>query len=180
MQQVTIYNHLTGEVATAEFGQAQDTVRISRGEWRFEKPLPPGWDKEIPRYRAQIDLLPPLKDGWRQERPFSVMGDGNRWQYMELGRECIRAGEELSTTAWPHESMIGLNDAGRVVLEHFRTRQKSRLRLSPWENGRVALDDGTSFEKGSPPKHEPTAPTLRREPSARSPRLREGARPRVA
>jgi hypothetical protein len=179
--QITIYNTRTGEASEAEFSQAQNTVRISRGEWSFDPPLPEGWDTEIPQYRVQMDLLPAMKERHRTEKPFSVQAEGNVWQYSEPHRE-HRVGEIIETTAWPHPSMFPLNHSARAIHTHFVTKQRSRMNASPWLNGRVHLDDGTSFEKSPPPVnrdiggraigHQPPEPAMLRPP--------RGTRPRVA
>src|SRR5258707_1007119 len=99
----------------------------------------PGWEKEIPRYKATRDLKPSPNARHRLETPFASQSDNDVWQYAERP---IAAGAEISTDCWPSSSMIGLNTAAREILEFFRNRQRSRMQLKPIRDGRVYLDDG--------------------------------------
>lgn len=135
---MTIYSR-TGEARTMPTVQADNMIRASRGEWSAAPPLPKGWDREVPRYRASMDLRPPQYARHRLEPPFTSTTDTHMWQYAERP---IKAAEQVETTAWPHPSMIPLNETARQILEFFRTRQKSRLPQSPWRAGRLFLDDG--------------------------------------
>jgi hypothetical protein len=97
------------------------------------------WDREIPIYRITRDLKPSTKSRFKFEPPFAQLADSDVWQYSDRP---IAAGAEISSTAWPQPSMTPLNESGRRVLEFFRTRQHSRLPLSPWRGDRIRLDDG--------------------------------------
>jgi hypothetical protein len=105
----------------------------------FTQSLPQGWQFEVPRYRATRDLKPATKNRFRFETPFASLADSSEWQY---GERPFEAGEIIESQSWPHPSFFPLNDSARKVLEFFKTRQKSRLPLSPWRGGRIALDEG--------------------------------------
>jgi len=122
----TVYNTITGESRTVPTVQADHMARNSRGEWSYAKPLPPGWNKEVPRYRASISLRPSPKARHRLETPFSSIQENEIWQY---GERPIAAGETIETTSWPHATMTPLNDSAKAVREFFTSRQKSRLPL---------------------------------------------------
>jgi hypothetical protein len=135
----TVYNQFTGEAKTIPMVQAEHMAANSRGEWSFAKPLPPDWDKEIPKYRVERDLYPSGFARHRLEPPFTSTTDSTMYQYCDRP---LRAGEVLELTAWPHPSMTGLNETAKRTLAYFTSHQKSRLPLSPWRNGRLWLDDG--------------------------------------
>ncbi|WP_377830318.1 hypothetical protein ACFKHW_17310 [Bradyrhizobium lupini] len=135
----TIYNTQSGVARTLSAVAAENEVRASRGRWSFAKPLPSGWDKETPRYRASIDLKPSAYARHRTEPPFTSCSDSSMWQYAERP---IAAGEEITTTSWPHGSFVGLNETARRTLDYFKSHLKSRLPMSPWRAGRLHLDDG--------------------------------------
>jgi hypothetical protein len=97
------------------------------------------WDRIVPRYRVTRDLKPAEKNRFRFEPPFAQQADGDIWQY---GNRPLAAGEEIETKSWPHPTMHPLNESARRVLEFFKMRQRSRLPLSPWRDGRIVLDDG--------------------------------------
>jgi hypothetical protein len=156
----TIYNVLTGEARSVPQVQAEHMATNTRGEWSFKKPLPPGWDKEIPRYRASISLHPSAYARHRTEPPFVSSTDNGMWQYAERP---VSAGEELEITVWPHASMVPLNESARRVLDYFTSHLKSRLPQTPWRNGRLRLEDGLS---GAPPEQGTLRPNL---PSAAVP-----------
>jgi hypothetical protein len=137
----TIYNQITGEARTLPQVQAEHLARNSRGEWSAAPPLPKGWDREVPRYRASMNLQPSAFARHRSEAPFTSCSDTNMWQY---GEAPVSAGQEIETTAWPHASMIPLNETAKHVLEFYKSRQRSRLPQSPWRAGRLFLDDGLS------------------------------------
>ncbi|OSJ22151.1 hypothetical protein BSZ19_47055 [Bradyrhizobium japonicum] len=141
MMTATIYNQSTGEARTLEHVHADHLARNSRGAWSFAKPLPAGWDRELPRYRASIDLRPSQYARHRQEPPFTSCSDTHMWQYAERP---IAAGEEITTTAWPHASLVPLNETAKRAREYFTSHQRSRLPQSPWRAGRLYLDDGLS------------------------------------
>jgi hypothetical protein len=65
--------------------------------------------------------------------------DSSEYQFAERD---YKAGEELTTTSWPHPSFRPLNYSACRVLEFFNSRMKSRLPLRPWRGGRIDLDDG--------------------------------------
>jgi hypothetical protein len=67
------------------------------------------------------------------------MYSNDEWQY---GEKPIAAGEEIETQAWPHPTFRPLNHSAAKVLDFFTTRQRSRMPLSPWRNGKIDLDDG--------------------------------------
>jgi hypothetical protein len=95
----TIYNTITGESRTVPQVQAEHMATNTRGEWSFAKPLPPGWDREIPRYRVQVDLHPSPLARHRTEPPFVSSTDSTMYQFAERH---LRAGEEISLSDWPH------------------------------------------------------------------------------
>jgi|SRR6266480_1399285 len=137
----TIYNHTTGEARTLPQVRAEQLARNSKGIWSFAPPLPIGWDQEIPRYRAMVAVKPAELARYRFERPFTSNGDSSVWQY---GTEPIAAGQNIETTSWPHASFMPLNESAKRVSEFLTSRQKSRLQVSPWRDGRLHLDDGLS------------------------------------
>jgi hypothetical protein len=100
---------------------------------------PPGWEREVPKYRVVRDTLPAQKARFRSERPFSSCLDPDVWQY---GEKPLKAGEIVETTAWPHPSFFPLNYGAKNVLEFFSSRMKSRLQRSPWAGDQIRLDDG--------------------------------------
>ncbi len=100
---------------------------------------PPGWEREIPRYRATLDVHPSPNDRHRHEAPFSSFSDPDVYQYCERP---IAAREEIETKSWPHPSFWPMNTAAKRVLDFFNSREKSRLALSPWQGDRLVLDDG--------------------------------------
>jgi hypothetical protein len=157
MNAMTIWNTITGESRSVPAVQAEVIVRGSRGEWSFKQPLPPGWDLEEPRYRASIDLRPPFYARYRYERPVSGCSDTHEWQY--CGDTPIKAGQEITTTAWCHPSLVPLNETAQRVRDFFVSAQKSRLPMSPWRNGRLHLDDGLSGVAPVPSTLRPKTPS---------------------
>lgn len=137
---MTIYGH-GGESRTMPVAQADNLIRVSRGAWSGTPPLPKGWDREVPRYRASVSLHPSAYPRHRLEMPFTSCSDSGMWQYAERP---IAAGEEITTTAWPHGSFVGLNETAKRTLEYFKSHQKSRLPQSPWRAGKLFLEDGLS------------------------------------
>ena len=84
------------------------------------------------------DHSPPK--GWeRFETPFASYSDNDVWQY---GERPVTAGEEIETREWPHPSFRALNYSAGRVLDFFNSRTRSRMAISPFQNGRVVLDDG--------------------------------------
>jgi hypothetical protein len=134
---MTIYHPDHGE-RTLDNLEARRELH-SGGGWSAVKPPPAGWEKEVPKYKVQREVHPPLKDRFRQERPLAHCSDSSEWQY---ATRTHHAGEILETTSWPHPSFMPLNYSAQRVLEFFNSRQKSRLQLSPWHGGQVRLDDG--------------------------------------
>jgi hypothetical protein len=102
-------------------------------------PAPPGWEREIPKYRVARGLQPAPKARFRFEPPFSTISDSDVWQY---GAQPVKAGEEIETREWPHPSFRPLNFSAGRVLDFFNSRMKSRLPRSPWAGDRIRLDDG--------------------------------------
>jgi hypothetical protein len=102
---------------------------------------PPGFEREVPRYRATRDVYPSPNSRHRHESPFSSFSDDAVWQFAERD---YKAGEEIETKSWPHPSFHALNYSAEKVLEFFSSRQKSRLPLAPWRFDRLVLDDGLS------------------------------------
>lgn len=99
----------------------------------------PGWEREVPQYRVRRHVHPSPKSRHRTEPPFSSSSDDNCWQYAERS---YKAGEIISTTAWPHGSFQPTNFAGEQILRFFQSAPKSRLPISPWFGDRVRLSDG--------------------------------------
>jgi hypothetical protein len=77
----TVYNTITGESRTVPQVQADHLARNSRGEWSMKKPLAPGWDKEIPKDRVEVDLHPSVYARHRTEPPFTSTTDSTMFQY---------------------------------------------------------------------------------------------------
>jgi hypothetical protein len=100
---------------------------------------PPGWEREVPKYRASRAVRPAEKTRFRLEPPFVTIFDSAVWQY---GTREIKAGEIIETTDWPHPSFRPLNFSAGKVLDFFNSRVKSRLPRAPWAGDRIRLDDG--------------------------------------
>jgi|SRR5450631_211719 hypothetical protein len=139
----TIYNR-DGSIATLPAEQARYRVYMSPGEWSLTPPPPPGWDREVPRYRLTRDLQPASRARYRTEPPFESMSNNDCWQY---GERPLVAGEEIESTAWPHLSMRGLTFGAEKILQFLNGTMKSRLALAPWRQGRIRLESGIG---GSP------------------------------
>lgn len=139
MTSATMWNQITGEKREVPQATADHLVRNTYGEWSFKQPLPPGWDRKVPRYRVAVDLKPSAYARHRTEPPFSSVSNSAVRQYAERP---VSAGEELELTVWPHASMTPLNERARQTLAYFTSHQKSRLPQAPWRNGRLHLDDG--------------------------------------
>jgi hypothetical protein len=105
----------------------------------FDSAPPPGWEREIPKYRAPRDIRPAPKARFRFEPPFSTIWDVDVWQY---GVQPIKAGEIVETKDWPHPSFHPLNYGAGKVLDFFNSRMKSRLPRAPWRADQLVLDDG--------------------------------------
>jgi hypothetical protein len=104
---------------------------------------PSGWEREVPKYKATRPVHASPNPRHRLEPPLTFIWDDGVWQFAEQGQE-IASGEEISTTAWPHPSWRPLNRSAEKVIDFFNSRQRSRMALSPWRNGRIDLDDGLS------------------------------------
>jgi hypothetical protein len=94
---------------------------------------------EKPLYRATVDLHPSPNSRHRHEMPFSDFSDPSVWQQTDRP---VKRGEIVSTTDWPHSTMMPLNDVGKRIHSYFEIAMKSRLPMSPFQNGRLVLDDG--------------------------------------
>jgi hypothetical protein len=109
---------------------------------------PPGWEREIPRYRVSRDVHASPKSRHRFEPPFASSTDNDCWQYAERD---YKAGDLVETREWPHPSFFPLNYSAKKVLEFFNSRIKSRLPRTPYgPDGRLRLDDGLT---GTLPDH---------------------------
>ncbi len=102
---------------------------------------PPGWEREVPKYRVLRDTHPADKARFRSEPPFTSSSDSSTWQY---GTRILKSGEIIETTEWPHESFFALNYSAKKTLEFFRSSMKSRLPRSPWARDQIRLSDGLS------------------------------------
>jgi hypothetical protein len=99
----------------------------------------PGWEREIPRYRATRDLHPSPNSRHRFEPPFASLGDPDVHQY---ATQPVKAGDEFESREWPHPSFHPLTFSAVKTLEFYTSRQRSRMSLSPWRDGRIVLEDG--------------------------------------
>ena len=113
---------------------------------RRHTPLPnfercPGWETEIPRYRAVHSVRPSPNPRHRTETPLSSISDSSVWQFAERD---VAALETVETTAWPHSSFRPLNASAEAVLACLNSATKSRLPISPWRSGGLYLSDGLS------------------------------------
>lgn len=133
----TVY-HRDGREQTIDVHEASRLTGRD-GNWSFVKPPPPGWEREIPRYKATRDLHPSPKARHRFEPPFGMTTDSSMWQYAERP---IKAGEIIESKEWPHPSFHPLNYGAGKVLDFFTSRQKSRLPRAPWEGNGIRLSDG--------------------------------------
>jgi hypothetical protein len=137
---VTIHNLETGEVLDLDIFTANEKIARDPA-WSREPPLPAGWDREMPLYQATRDLVPAALERMRLDTPWTSSSNPNVWQYADRP---IAAGEEVETTAWPHDSFLPLNHSARAIHEFFTTRTKSRMQQSPWTARRIHLEDGLS------------------------------------
>jgi hypothetical protein len=120
---------------------ARNRLHFEPHEWSMVPWPPLNWEREIPRYKATIDLIPSPNPRHRFEKPFSTVMDSHVWTQASAP---VAAGTEITSTCWPHPSMQGLNYSGQQVLAYFKASIKSRLPVSPWNQGRVRLQDGIS------------------------------------
>jgi len=102
---------------------------------------PPGWEREVPKYRATREIRPAEKARFRTEPPFETIFDNDVWQY---GERPVARGDEIETTSWPHPSFRPQNYSAARVLSFFNSAMKSRLTPSPWHEGRIRLTNGLS------------------------------------
>lgn len=133
----TIY-HRDGREETVEATAAAWRIRQDPA-WSYHKPPPPGWEREIPKYRVTRDVEPVQKERFRSEPPFTYDYSTDVWQYGERSYKC---GEVIDTKNWPHSSFQPLNYSAAQVLHFFNSRQKSRMTNSPWHVNQLRLDDG--------------------------------------
>ena len=140
----TIY-HRDGREQTIDIHEASRLVGTGEvgadKEWSLHKPPPPGWEREVPKYRATRDIHPALKARFRFEPPFASITDSDEWQY---GTRAIEAGEIIETKDWPHPSFIPLNYGAEKVLAFFNSQMKSRMQRSPWNGNSLRLEGGIS------------------------------------
>jgi hypothetical protein len=108
---------------------------------------PPGWQTQLPKYRATCDLWPPVKAQLRNALPIPRMADlDDVWQY---AHDPIAAGDVIMSEGWPHPSLKPINESARRVHEYFLARNgKVWLPLRPWQDGRIVLDDKISIDSG--------------------------------
>jgi hypothetical protein len=106
------------------------------------------WDRTIPKYLVTRDLHGPVHRRLIHESPVSFSSDDSCFQYSPP--EGLKAGQEVELTSWPHTSMRPINQSGRMVMEFFRTRMKSRMALRPWNGTKIVIDDGLT--SAGPPK----------------------------
>jgi hypothetical protein len=143
MEKTTTIFHIDGREQTMDIHEASRLIvagQAGNGKgWSFHKPPPQNWQYEKPRYRVTRDLQPAQKARFRSEPPFSETWQSDVWQYSDRHYE---AGEEIESTCWPHPSMRALNYSAERVLAFFISGMKSRLTTSPWNQGRVRLEDG--------------------------------------
>jgi hypothetical protein len=133
----TIY-HRDGRERTVDIHEASRLAGAGQ-DWSFVKPPPPGWELEIPRYRATRTVHPSPNSRHRHEAPFSTIFDNDVWQ--QATRE-VAAHEEFFSREWPHPSFRPLNYSAGRVLDFFNSRMKSRLPRAPFRGDRIVLDDG--------------------------------------
>jgi hypothetical protein len=100
---------------------------------------PPGWEREVPKYRVVRDTLPAQKPRFRFEPPFASCLDNDVWQY---GERLHKAGEVIATDQWPHPSFFPLNFSAKKVQQFFSTQMKSRMSRAPFSDGRIKLETG--------------------------------------
>lgn len=152
MENVTIY-HKDGSTKQVRADVARNHVWADR-DWSLQPPPPPGWEREVPKYRLGRAVHPSPKARHRLEPPFASTTDSDLWQYAERP---YKAGEIIETKSWPHPSFQPLNYSATKVLEFFNSATKSRLPLSPWAHDRIRLDNGLSMQWPSLPASESAA-----------------------
>jgi hypothetical protein len=156
MNKTTTIYHRDGRERTLDVHEASRLVGAgtigANKDWSFYKPPPPGWEREIPKYRATRDLHPAPKERYRHEPPFGMTMDSDCWQY---ATRPVKAGEIIETKEWPHPSFHPLNYGAGKVLEFFNRSPKSRLTQTPWHGSSIRLDDGMT---GNGPNIVPVRP----------------------
>lgn len=123
-----------GAVRDLDWRRASSEVQNSFGRWSFTPPLPKGWEKETPKYRATRTVHPAANSRHATEAPFAHIGDEAEWQH---GDRKVNAGEEISTKEWPHRSFVGLNDSAKHVLDLLGEPSGFVLPTKPWRDGQV-------------------------------------------
>jgi len=151
MSKTTTIYHCSGDgrEKTIDVNEAARLVGCGQtgphgGEWSFTKPPPLNWEFEVPRYKATQDVPPATLARFRFETPHAENYTGC-WQY---GTQLVKAGEEIETKEWPHESFQPLNYSAERVIEFFNRGFRSRMPLSPWHEGCIRLDNGMSNASG--------------------------------
>ena len=139
----TLYHRDDGHAqifAVAEIARMASCGQVGAGKvWSSVKPPPPGWEREVPKYRVARDVRQAERARYRLEPPFGTGFESDVWQY---GERAYAAGEIIETKEWPHPSFAPLNYSAEKVLDFFNTRMKSRLATTPWHIDRLRLDDG--------------------------------------
>jgi hypothetical protein len=103
---------------------------------------PPGWEREVPRYRVTRETYPSPKARFRTEPPFAQIMDSSEWQY---GERVHKAGEIIATTEWPNPgTMIPLTYSAKRVFEFFNSQMRSRMARSPFFGNEIRLETGLS------------------------------------
>jgi hypothetical protein len=141
---VRIYNCDGVTTETLPADAARWRVYQSGGEWSFVAPPPLNWELTVPRYKFTRDLRPSPNQRHRLETPFATIWESDIWQFAERN---YAANEQITTGAWPHESMRPAGSAGEAyaaerVLSFFVGAMKSPT--APWHQGRIRLDTGLS------------------------------------
>ncbi|MGY0573877.1 hypothetical protein ACTGJ9_024665 [Bradyrhizobium sp. RDM12] len=108
---------------------------------------PPGWEREVPKYRIVLPVQPSPNSRHRFEPPFSSFSDPSVWQQ---GDRTYASGETIETREWPHPAFHPLNYSAAKVLEFYRSRVKSRLQRAPWQGDRIVLTDGLGLTGSGP------------------------------
>ncbi len=123
-----------GAVRDLEWARASAEVQNSFGRWSFTPPLPKGWEKETPKYRATKSVHPSHLARLADEPPVMLSSDDAEWQH---GDRNVEAGEEIETKEWPHRSFVALNDSGKHILDLLNNRPVHVLPPKPWHGGQV-------------------------------------------
>jgi hypothetical protein len=102
---------------------------------------PPGWEREVPKYRVVFDTYPAPKARYRTEAPFTNGTESDCWQY---GSRTLKSGEVIESREWPHPMFFPLNYSAKRVLDFFNSQMKSRLARSPFFENELRLETGLS------------------------------------